>query len=105
MWWHSFCPQDAQTAGAKSLGSAFGRWAHPPFWLIPQVAQRPITYLLSVIFLAPAVCPSCGQKECHHINRDLSSGEIAAIRGQIRFQPIPVKQDRAEAERVFSRKH
>ncbi len=54
---------------------------------------------------APAVCATCGQKECHHTNRDLSSGEMAAICGQIRFQPVSVKQDRVEAEKVFSRKH
>jgi hypothetical protein len=54
---------------------------------------------------APPVCATCGQKECHHTNRDLSSGEVEAIRGQIRFQPVSVKQDRVEAEKIFSRKH
>jgi hypothetical protein len=47
-------------------------------------------------FVQPAV-----RKNAHHTNRDLSSGEVEAIRGQIRFQPVSVKRDRVEAEKSF----
>jgi hypothetical protein len=53
---------------------------------------------------APTVCATCGQTECHHVNRELSPGEFSAIRGQLRFQPMAARNDRTQAEKVFQRK-